>query len=413
MSTDRFDRQLPDLLEQLAPRAVPDYRDDIVRQTARTRQRPAWTFPERWLPVSVITSRGLAAPPIRWRVVGLVTLLLLSLAIGLALVAGSERHALPAPFGPAANGLVAYSKGGDIFTVDPATGTRRAIVTGATTDEGPKFSPDGTRLAFLRTTGASSVIVLSDADGRNQVVVSMAPLAGGADMTWSPDGRSIAAVTDDNGDTGSLWMVDTAAGTIRKVNGVVTDYAEVQWRPPDGRQLMVTARVDDRARFALVSAVGDAVEVLVTPDGDAAGGLRPGGWSPDGRRFVYAAQDGQVYVLDMQGMRDVLIRPSLAEDGTGYPRLSNDGRRVLMMEFTNGDPTWLSVAPSDGSAPAVRVSDIYSGGIGTHYQWAPDDSTISLLPNVGPLVLLDPAGAPPSTPPWMTDEVESWQRLAR
>ena len=45
-----------------APRAVPDYRDDIVRQTARTRQRPAWTFPERWLPVSVITSRALAAP---------------------------------------------------------------------------------------------------------------------------------------------------------------------------------------------------------------------------------------------------------------------------------------------------------------------------------------------------------------
>ena len=65
-----------------------------------------------------------------------------------------------------------------------------------------------------------------------------------------------------------------------------------------------------------------------------------------------------------------------------------------MMEYTNGDPTWLSVAPSDGSAPAIRVSDIYSGGIGTHYQWAPDDSTITLLPNVGPLVLLDPAGGP-------------------
>ena len=181
--------------------AVPDYRDDIVRQTARMRQRPAWTFPERWLPVSVITSRALAAPPVRWRVVGLVALLLLALAAGLVLVAGSQRH-VPAPFGPAANGLVAYSKGGDIFTVDPATGARRAIVTGATTDEGPQYSLDGTRLAFLRTTGTSSVIVLADADGRNQVVVSMAPLIAGALSTWSPDGRSIAAVTDDNGDTG-------------------------------------------------------------------------------------------------------------------------------------------------------------------------------------------------------------------
>ena len=120
MSTDRFERALPDLLEQLAPRAVPDYRDDIVRQTARIRQRPAWIFPERWLPVSVITSRALTAPPIRWRIVGLVALLLLALAVSLAIVAGSQRH-VPAPFGPAANGVVAYEAGGDIFTADPAT----------------------------------------------------------------------------------------------------------------------------------------------------------------------------------------------------------------------------------------------------------------------------------------------------
>jgi len=240
----------------------------------------------------------------------------------------------------------------------------------------------------------------------------MAPLAGGADMTWSPDGRWIAAVTDDNGDTGSLWIVDTAAGTIRKIEGVVTDYAEVQWRPPDGRQLMVTARVSDRARLALVSPADDGVDVLPTPEGDPAGGLRPGGWSPDGRRFLYAASD-QVHVLDIQGGPDLVIRPSLGAEAAAYPRFSNDGRRVLMMEFGNGSPTWLSVAPSDRSMPAVRVSDIYSSGIGTHYQWAPDDSTITLLANVGPPVLLDPAGGPPSTPPWMTDEVESWQRLAR
>ena len=369
MSTDRFDRELPDLLEQLAPRAVPDYRDDIVRQTARMRQRPAWTFPERWLPVSVITSRALAAPPVRWRVVGLVALLLLALAAGLVLVAGSQRH-LPAPFGPAANGLVAYSKGGDIFTVDPATGTRRAIVTGATTDEGPKYSPDGTRLAFLRTTGTGSVIVLADADGHNQVVVSMAPL---------PAGLSYLVAG---------WSIDRRGDQRQRRHRVALDRRYRGRHHPEGRRCRHrlrggpvapagrTAADGHRAsvgwaRFALVSAVDDAVELLVTPDGDPGGGLRPGGWSPDGRRFVYAAQDGQVYVLDMQGLRDVLVQPSIAEDGTGYPRFSNDGRRVLMMEHTNGDPTWLSVAPSDGGAPAIRVSDIYSGGIGTHYQWAP------------------------------------------
>ncbi len=43
----------------------PDYRDDLFRRTARTRQRPAWTFIERWLPMTFITARHSAAPPLR------------------------------------------------------------------------------------------------------------------------------------------------------------------------------------------------------------------------------------------------------------------------------------------------------------------------------------------------------------
>jgi hypothetical protein len=38
MTSDRrFEQDLPDLMAQLAPRAVPDYRDDVVQQTARMR----------------------------------------------------------------------------------------------------------------------------------------------------------------------------------------------------------------------------------------------------------------------------------------------------------------------------------------------------------------------------------------
>ena len=408
-ATDRLERDLTAWFGETAAPRTPDYTDDILRQTARMRQRPRWTFLERWLPMSVMTLGRSARRPVPLRAIGLLIALAMLLALAAALYAGSQRR-VPPPFGPAGNGLVAYSKNGDIYTVDPATGARRAIVSGTTFDEHPMYSLDGTRLAFLRTTGTASVIVLANADGGNQAVIPMTPLTGGALLSWSPDGRSVAAMTDDNGQTGSLWIVDTAHRTIRKIEGVVSDYGEVQWRPPDGRQLMVTVRASGGLRFALVSLADDSVDVLPTPSGD---GLRPGGWSLDGRRFLYAASDGQVHVLDMQGGPDILIRPSVAGDGAGYPRFSNDGQRVLMMEFTNGDPTWLSVAPSDGSKPAVRVSDVYYGGIGTHYEWAPDDSTISLLPNDGPAVLLDPAGSPPSRPAWMTDEVETWQRLAR
>ena len=62
MNDDRFEKDLPGLLAELAPRAKPDYRDDIVRQTARTRQRPAWMFPERWIPMSVTHDPCLRGP---------------------------------------------------------------------------------------------------------------------------------------------------------------------------------------------------------------------------------------------------------------------------------------------------------------------------------------------------------------
>lgn len=341
----------------------------------------------------------------------LLALVLIGVIIALAIAGGQKR--LPPPFGAAADGLVAYTKGGDIYTVDPTTGARRDIVTGAAVDERPAFSLDGTRLAFVRTTGTGSVVVLADADGRNEVVIPMTPLNNVFPLSWSPDGRSIAVIADDNGDTGSLWIVDTAGRSIQKID-VVTDYEEVQWRPPDGRQLMVTARVAGRVQFALVSVVDHTVQVLPTPAGDVGAGLRPGDWSLDGRQFVYADPDGQVHVRDMEAGADHVIAPSLAQDTGGYPRFSNDGQHILFMEWSTGDASWLSVAPSDRSKAAIRVSDEYQVPIGTHYHWSPDDMAIVLEPEFGGTrILLDPAGGPASTPPWMTETVESWQRLAR
>ncbi len=179
-ATDRLERDLTAWFGETAVPRTPDYTDDILRQAARTRQRPRWSFPERWLPMSVITLGRVTRGPVPWRTVGLLVALALLLAVAAAVYVGSNQRRVPAPFGAAANGLVAYSKDGDIYTVDPATGARRAIVAGATVDESPAFSLDGTRLAFLRTTGTAAVIVLADADGRNQVVVPMTPLAGGA-----------------------------------------------------------------------------------------------------------------------------------------------------------------------------------------------------------------------------------------
>ena len=88
---DRIEPRLPELMAELAPASVPDYFDDMLRQTGRTRQRPAWASLERWLPMDVVARPTMfRAPALR----PLLVLLLIGLlvAAGLALYAGSQQN---------------------------------------------------------------------------------------------------------------------------------------------------------------------------------------------------------------------------------------------------------------------------------------------------------------------------------
>jgi hypothetical protein len=81
---DRFERRLPDQLTELANPRVPSYLTDILADTARTRQRPAWSFLERWLPMALVLRRPATAPPLR-----AVWVLLLAAPLAVALAASA------------------------------------------------------------------------------------------------------------------------------------------------------------------------------------------------------------------------------------------------------------------------------------------------------------------------------------
>ena len=107
---------------------------------------------------------------------------------------GSQPR-LPAPFGPARNGLIAYAADGDIFTADPITGATTAVVTGPEFDVKPVFSRDGTSVAFERKVGGHASgpgrLLVARFDGRDPVVVTPEPLTGLTGYVFSPNGREI------------------------------------------------------------------------------------------------------------------------------------------------------------------------------------------------------------------------------
>ena len=68
-ANDRFDRSLsPWLLDDAAFR-VPDHLDEVLSVTRETRQRPAWSSLERWLPVDMTFRPRLFSVPRAGRLV--------------------------------------------------------------------------------------------------------------------------------------------------------------------------------------------------------------------------------------------------------------------------------------------------------------------------------------------------------
>ena len=134
MTTEsRFERQLPAILEDLYLGPSPDYRDEVLAAATRSRQRPAWTFPGRWLPMADIASRPAFAPRVPWRTIGVALLI-----VALARRGDRVYRRLPPDAAPAAvrrrrgNGLVAYAtrrrhlrRGSGVRERDPRSSTVR------------------------------------------------------------------------------------------------------------------------------------------------------------------------------------------------------------------------------------------------------------------------------------------------
>jgi hypothetical protein len=70
-SPQRLERDLPMILGDLAMGPYPDYIDDVLLTTARRRQRPAWMFAARWLPMIGVARQPVLAPQLPWRAISL------------------------------------------------------------------------------------------------------------------------------------------------------------------------------------------------------------------------------------------------------------------------------------------------------------------------------------------------------
>jgi Tol biopolymer transport system component len=235
-------------------------------------------------------------------------------------VAGSLRAAAVARWSPDGRmiGITTSSAAGAFETIVNADGSgRRDLLTPDPTLNLRclAWSPDGQRMVCQAsdptTPSRAGIYTVRTSDGGDLQRLTSAG-GGGVPGDYSPDGTRIAFVSRPYApeSVGQLWVCDVDGGNARKITDTLVGY-DVSWSP-DGRFIAA----DDNGTLLIFELAHLAVppEQIVLPHGSA---TQPR-WSPDGRRLVYqfttSTTNPDVYVIGVDGSNPLRLSTSASPD---------------------------------------------------------------------------------------------------
>jgi Tol biopolymer transport system component/imidazolonepropionase-like amidohydrolase len=248
---------------------------------------------------------------------------------------------------------------GDLYRVPLSGGEATALTDGIEWNYQPRFSPDGSAIAFISDRSGGDNLWIMDANGSNPHAVSDEPEHIIHTPNWSPDGQFLAArksyTSTRSIAAGEIWMFHAAGGKgvalVKRPLGVKDqkNISEPAWSP-DGRYVYYSQDMwpGERWEYNKDSTVGIfAIQRLELETGETeiivkgpGGAIRPTP-SPDGKKLAYVSRK--------PGLTSILMLKDLksGEQSMLYEGLDRD------LQETNG---------TMGNTPAIA--------------WTPDGESI-------------------------------------
>jgi len=210
------------------------------------------------------------------------------------------------------------------------------LSSGAFSDSHPVWSPDHTRIAFVREShnGLSYAIWVMNADGGGQKPITKGTMIA-TEPAWAPNGKTIVFRADSpDGKTFDLYTIPVAGGTPTNITSDPDSIGALNpdWSP--NSKLIVFQRTKSN------SGAGTGI-FTIRPDGTGLKRLTIGGqdpaWSPDGKRIAAVFPDPasggrfQIYLMSSSGTSRKQL--TTGTESTA-PAWSPDGRQLVFVRGT-------------------------------------------------------------------------------
>ncbi len=351
---------------------------------------------------------------------------------------------------------VAFSLLGDIYTMPITGGTPTRIAEGLAWEVQPRFSPDGSRIAFTSDRGGGDNIWIMNADGSDMRQLTDEDFRLLNQPTWSPDGQFIAAkkhfTTGRSLGTGEVWLYHVSGGSgVALVERPNEQHQKELGEPiyaPDGGAIYYTRNITPGATFVYaqdsntdlfnIERYDLATGEVTTAVSGLGGAVRPTP-SPDGRMIAFVRREAtrsHLYVKDLQSGEERMVYADLDQDVqetwavTGvYPNMdwTPDSRSIVFwaggkIRRVNADGTGaaeipFAIADTRGVLPAPHpaipvATDTVDVTMARFAEVSPDGDTV-VFESLGRLYTMPASGG---TPRPLTGESEalelypSWSR---